>query len=155
LNYLKINANDQLDLKGACLSGCKNTNLKHTFNIFMLDGIKNETIKLENQSYYFTTDSSKLNLAIRKELFQDFSTFKYWKIELVSFSFDKNLTTSSSLLFYVNQPPVPGMCNINPKNGTTSTLFTIYCTDWKDDDGGLVNYAFYGNFLKSFFNQKS
>ena len=146
MNYLKINANDQLDLKGACLSGCNNNDLKHTFHIFMIDTIKNQIIKLENQSYYFTTDISKLNLTIRKELFQDFFTFKYWKIELVSFSSDTNFTSSSSLLFYLNQPPVPGICKINPKNGTTSTLFTIYCYDWKDDDdGGLVNYSFYGN----------
>lgn len=134
------------------MSGCSIPNSKFVYNIFMIDHITNRSIKLENESYYFTTDRFKLNFTIRKELFQDFSTFKYWKIELIGFSSVTNFTGSSSLLFFVNQPPKPGACNINPSNGTTSTLFNIFCFDWTDENSSFINYTFYGkkNFFKDF-----
>jgi hypothetical protein len=42
----------------------------------------------------------------------------------------------------MNQPPRNGSCLISPLSGTTSTLFTINCTDWIDEDG-IKDYSFY------------
>ena len=42
----------------------------------------------------------------------------------------------------MNQPPSNGSCSINPNNGTTSTMFTISCPNWYDDDG-IQDYSVY------------
>ena len=56
-----------------------------------------------------------------------------WRFEVV-FSFVSE-TSSSALNFVINQPPTNGSCSISPLQGTTSTLFTVSCPDWVDDDG--------------------
>ena len=56
-----------------------------------------------------------------------------WRFEVV-FSFASE-TSSSALNFVINQPPTNGSCSISPLQGTTSTLFTVSCPDWVDDDG--------------------
>ena len=149
MDYLKINANDQLDIKGSCVIGCNNRMFKYSYRIYMIDESRNQSIKLENASFYFVQNDalSRLNLTIKKELFSDFYLFKYWRVELVTFNSDLNVSESTSLQFYVNQPPKPGMCKINPLSGTTSTLFTIYCFDWIDEESDIVNYTFYGKKL--------
>ena len=43
----------------------------------------------------------------------------------------------------INQPPRNGSCSIAPSNGTTSTLFTVLCPDWFDEDG-IKDYSVYG-----------
>ncbi|CAF4346396.1 unnamed protein product, partial [Adineta steineri] len=49
---------------------------------------------------------------------------------------------SSALNFVINQPPQNGSCSIDPLNGTTSTLFTISCPNWLDEDG-IQDYSLY------------
>ena len=41
----------------------------------------------------------------------------------------------SALNFVINQPPSNGSCSISPLNGSTSTVFTVSCANWIDDDG--------------------
>ena len=56
LDFTKINANDQFDVKGSCLSGCYGDGLAYKFNIFLLD---NETKKYElfkDTSYFYQFD---------------------------------------------------------------------------------------------------
>ncbi|CAF4318796.1 unnamed protein product, partial [Adineta steineri] len=48
----------------------------------------------------------------------------------------------SALNFIINQPPYNGSCSINPMNGTTTTLFTITCPNWYDEDG-VKDYSLY------------
>ncbi len=60
----------------------------------------------------------------------------------VIYSFDSEIA-SSAINFVINQPPQNGSCSINPLNGTTSTLFTISCSNWFDQDG-IKDYSFYG-----------
>jgi hypothetical protein len=50
--------------------------------------------------------------------------------------------------FIINQPPSNGSCSINPLNGTTTTLFTISCPNWFDEDG-VKDYSLYG--ISDFF----
>lgn len=54
--------------------------------------------------------------------------------------------SSSALNFIINKPPDGGSCSIDPLNGTISTLFTIICSSWVDEDG-IKDYSFYGNLL--------
>ena len=58
---------------------------------------------------------------------------RYWRFEVV-FSFVSE-TSSSALNFVVNQSPSNGSCSISPLQGTTSTLFTVACPGWFDEDG--------------------
>ena len=53
----------------------------------------------------------------------------------------------SSIIVKVNFPPKLGSCFITPKNGSTSTLFTIECSNWRDPDGSLISYAYYAKLL--------
>ena len=34
----------------------------------------------------------------------------------------------------INSPPENGRCSIDPPNGTTSSQFTVSCSNWTDDD---------------------
>ncbi len=68
------------------------------------------------------------------------SGMNLWKFEVV-YSFVSEISTSA-LNFIINQPPCNGSCSIQPQNGTTSTLFTIFCPNWYDADG-IKDYSLY------------
>jgi hypothetical protein len=80
------------------------------------------------------------HFTVLNALFLENNEIIYWRFEVV-YTFS-NETSSSALNFIINQPPSNGSCSITPHNGTTSTLFTINCTDWFDDDG-IKDYSFY------------
>ena len=153
MEYLQVNANDQLDLIGSCLSGCSGKHFSFSYNIYTLD---NSQANFTNFSYYYQTGMNKSDITLISQLFADYSMFSYWKVELV-YNLTTYLNTTlfgiSSLTFFINQPPSPGTCDITPKNGTTSDLFTIYCDGWSDESYGTsINYTFYSRiiFLFSF-----
>ncbi len=50
--------------------------------------------------------------------------------------------SSSSINFKKNSPPSNGSCSINPLNGTTTTVFTISCLNWFDENG-IKDYSLY------------
>jgi hypothetical protein len=150
MSYMSINANDQLDLRGSCLIGCTRNISIYTYNLYMLNTITNQWIPFTNSSYYYQTDLSDSFLTIRQNLFKDFPYQIIWKVELVVntvLSNNENVNGSSSLIFYVNFPPKYGSCDINPKNGTTSTQFEIICTNWVDSNGTVTKYSFYGKYF--------
>jgi hypothetical protein len=80
------------------------------------------------------------NFTAINTLFLQNDHINYWRFEVV-YTF-LNEISSSALNFIINQPPDNGSCTINPQNGTTSTLFTINCTDWLDEDG-IKDFSFY------------
>ena len=63
------------------------------------------------------------------DLFLRFPNTTHWKFE-VFYSFETT-SSSSALNFEINQPPSNGSCQMNPKVGTTSTLFNVTCSDWQ------------------------
>lgn len=145
---MKVNANDRLDLSGMCLSGCDNNNnqlLVYNFKLYMF--VANQWTEFINTSYYF---KSQNDLAVKEELFQDFSSQIYWKIELSIFVPTRNTSGMASIVFYINFPPRFGSCDINLKNLSSNSLLSISCSNWIDLDGVLSSYAFYGLFLKIF-----
>ena len=151
---MKINANDQLDIKGACLSGCDRDLNYYNFRLYMFNS--NQWISFPNTSYYFKTGiSPQHDLTVKEDLFQDYSFQAIWKIELEVFLPKRNINGSTSIVFLVNYPPRFGFCNIDPRNGTTNTIFSISCLNWIDSDGGLDSYSYYGiKLLKYFTNLK-
>jgi hypothetical protein len=143
---MSINANDQLDLIGSCLAGCHGNSSIYTYNLYMFNSITNEWIPFTNTSYYYQTDLSNSFLTIRQNLFEDFPSQIVLKVELVITtvsSSNENVNGSTSIIFYMNFPPKSGSCDINPKNGTTSTQFEIICTNWVDSNGVVTKYSFY------------
>ena len=88
------------------------------------------------------------NLTATNALFLNNSQILYWRFEVV-YSF-VSTQSSSALDFVINSPPQRGSCSISPLNGTTSTLFTVDCSDWFDENG-IQDYSLYGtHFSKAY-----
>lgn len=81
------------------------------------------------------------NFTATNQLFLKYSQYTLWQFEVV-YTFQLE-TSSSSLNFIVNKPPMNGSCSINPHNGTTTSLFYISCSNWFDEDG-IGDYSIYG-----------
>ena len=152
---MSLNSNDQLDLIGSCLVGCTRNSSIYTYNLYMLNNNTNQWIPFTNSSFYYQTDLTPNSfLTIRQNLFEDYPSQILWKVELVVncvLPNNENVNGSTSVLFYVNFPPKSGSCDINPKNGTTSTQFQIICTNWVDSNGAITKYSFYGKKINFFF----
>jgi hypothetical protein len=65
----------------------------------------------------------------------------YWRFEAL-YTFDLEIS-SSAINFQINQPPEGDSCTISPLQGTTSTIFNIYCSNWHDTDR-IQEYSAYG-----------
>ena len=81
------------------------------------------------------------NFTSTNQLFLVNPQITLWRFEVV-YGFISE-TSLSALNFIINQPPSNGSCSIGPLNGTTSTLFSISCPDWFDEDG-IKSYSIYG-----------
>ena len=97
----------------------------------------NQTDLYEN-SWFFGLQTS--NFTATDDLFSAKPELTLWRFEVV-YTFESEIS-SSSLNFIINQPPINGSCSISPKNGTTSTSFSISCPDWFDEDG-IKDYSLY------------
>jgi hypothetical protein len=140
----KINANDQLDLIGSCLSGCFGSGIEYTYSIYMLNNVTNQWISFSNSSFFYQTGSSNSDLTVFSDTFMKNPKQVIWMIKLNVYISSRNVSGSFSIVLYVNFPPMSGTCNVNPISFTTSTFFTIHCFDWIDQDGFVVSYAYYG-----------
>ena len=135
-------------MKGSCLVGCDGSSV-YTFKLYFLDSTSGEWSLLTNSLYFYTSGKSNTDLTILDNLFSDYPSQAIWKVEL-TVSFTSALFTNetyqgtSSMQIYVNFPPLPGICTVNPTEGNTTSLFTISCNSWTDPDGSIANYAFYG-----------
>jgi len=81
------------------------------------------------------------NFTATNQLFQENSAIEYWRFEVFYYFLNEN--SSSAINVLINQPPKQGSCSIDRTNGTTTTLFTIRCSGWIDEDG-IKDYTFYG-----------
>ena len=81
------------------------------------------------------------NFTAINELFLANSHIDFWRLEVI-YTFP-SVQSSSALNFVINQSPRNGSCSISPLNGTTTTLFSVSCPHWFDEDG-IKDYALYG-----------
>jgi hypothetical protein len=145
---MKINSNDQLDLRGSCLSNCDGKSLVYHFNLYQMDPVFKNWTLFTNNSYYFNTGLENDYFVVKKDLFSDFAYQAYWKVELsleLTTRTGEIFITSSSMNLFINFSPTNGLCDISPLTGTTSTLFTITCSNWIDNDGVISSYSYFGN----------
>ncbi|CAF3130688.1 unnamed protein product [Rotaria sp. Silwood2] len=147
IKYQYVNPTTQVALASICIDDCK-TVQSITWNIYqgLMNSSSNSvqwTLFNEMNTYrdiwFFGMNTS--NFTAINKLFIDNPSIIYWRFEVV-YSFSSE-SSSSSLSFVINRPPQNGFCSISPTNGTTSTLFTISCFNWTDDDG-IKDYSFYG-----------
>jgi hypothetical protein len=90
---------------------------------------------------------NRSDLTVTKELFLNHAYVKFWRFQVTYGSSSSSTDASSSSMdFQINAPPSNGSCSISPTNGTTTTLFTVQCRQWRDSDG-IQDYAIYSQFL--------
>jgi len=78
-----------------------------------------------------------------KDLFLNYSTIIYWRFEVI---YSVGSIKSIGLInLMINSPPINGTCSIYPLHGTITTLFTINCSNWFDENG-IKDYSFYSKF---------
>ena len=161
--FQNVNPTTQVALFALCLGKCVNIQ-NITWNLYQ--GVMststntsqwiryNQMITYENiwffgNESFLINDKNKIesflggntaNFTSSSQLFLSHRNTTLWRFEVVyTFPTDRS---SSALNFVINQPPFNGTCSINPRNGTTSTLFSISCSNWFDDDG-IKDYSFY------------
>ncbi|CAF1380176.1 unnamed protein product, partial [Rotaria sordida] len=146
LEFQLLNPTTQVALFSVCIGDCTNLqNIK--WNIYQgpqnlsanstQRTLFNQTILYENLWFFGinTTNFTAIN-----NLFLDNPQINLWRFEVV-YTFLSE-TSTSALNFIINQSPYNGTCSINPMNGTTTTLFTVLCPDWFDEDG-IKDYSLY------------
>ncbi|CAF1016276.1 unnamed protein product [Rotaria sordida] len=153
LQYQYINPSTQIALFSVCTGNCRPISNIH-WNIY--EGSNDSLVAaiVEWTQFNHMNSSRDLhflgvnttNFTAINTLFTKNPNISYWRFEVV-YSF-YNETSSSALDFMINQPPENGSCSIDPQNGTTTTLFTVNCTDWFDKDN-ISDYSFYLWYEKS------
>ncbi|CAF4292472.1 unnamed protein product, partial [Adineta steineri] len=146
LEYQFVNPTTQVALFALCVGTCTNLqNIK--WNIYQ--GSDNSSSNytqwtLFNNMILYENIWFFCNFTATNQLFLNNPQINLWRFEVV-YTF-LNETSTSALNFIINQPPYNGSCSINPMNGTTTTLFTITCPNWYDEDG-VKDYSLYGKVI--------
>ena len=152
VEYQLINPTTQVALFSLCLDNCSSIENIH-WNIYF--GILNQSTNLIQWNLFnkdiLTFGNNTNYFTISNELFTQNSAIEYWRFEVL-YQFQQG-QSASSMYFKINQRPSNGSCSITPLNGTITTLFTIVCSNWSDENE-IKDYSFYGFFLffpKRFF----
>jgi len=141
LEYQFVNPTTQVALF-SIVTGSYSTIQNITWNVYSGE-MNSSQWTLFNQNpyeniWFFGRKTS--NFTATNQLFLSYPSIQLWKFEVV-FSFPTQISTSA-LNFIINQPPQNGSCSISPSNGTTTTQFTISCSNWFDEDG-IKDYSIY------------
>lgn len=167
LEYQLVNPTTQVSLFSYCVGTCSRIE-NITWNVYQ--GSNNASanvtqwtlfphVQLHQNSWFFGTlmilvrfhsylinfcfvGRNTSNFTSTNQLFMSYPWISFWRFE-VAYTF-ADTTSSSSLNFIINQPPANGSCSISPSNGTTTTVFTISCPDWLDQDD-IKEYSLYSS----------
>lgn len=144
--YQYINPSTQVALHSDCVGGCPSLR-RIEWRVYQGDNdTLTNTIKWKpfvkqnssNSSYFYGTNTSDFTAV--NNLFLHHAEISYWSFEVVYTFLQENST--SALNFIINQCPVNGSCSIDPSSGTTTTLFTVNCSGWIDQDP-IKDYSLY------------
>lgn len=146
--YQYINPTTQVSLYSNCVGNCSNIQ-NISWNIYQEQTNQSSNVTqwiLFNQMNSFDSiwffGRNQTNFTSTNHLFLNNTKVNRWRFEVIySFSFG---ISSSSLDFLINRPPSSNSsCSIDPRNGTITTLFTITCSNWFDENG-IKDYSLYG-----------
>jgi REJ domain len=154
--FQRVNPTTQVALFTICIGNCSNI---QTIEWNIYQGQRNSStnmtqwtpfasIAIYDNIWFFGRQTS--NFTASNQLFVQHPQITYWRFEVI-YTF-ANATSQSALDFIINQPPSNGSCSIHPSNGTTTTLFTISCSNWFDDDQ-IKDYSLYGIWFKNTSDQ--
>ena len=88
--------------------------------------------------------ANQKSLLILTDLF-GFISYLDWKIEIHMKDRTTNAMSNSFIQIRKNQLPYGGSCTVDKTVGyTMSTLFVVKCQNWRDDDGSIQIYEYYG-----------
>jgi len=131
VEFQKVNPTTQIALFSFCVNECPEEK-KLIWNIYFgrINSTQNFTkwilfdqmANFEN-IWFFGRNTTNFTCLIH------FRNETHWKVEII-YQFE-GMNSSSALNFEINPPPSNGSCEINPRNGTTNTLFNITCSHWK------------------------
>lgn len=150
LEYQRVNPTTQVSLFAICIGNCINVQ-RIQWNVYQ--GTNNESSNItqwtlfnamntyENH-WFFGTQTS--NFTATNQLFLNNPQINLWRFEII-YTLSSG-TSGSTINFIINQLPKDGYCLIDPSNGTTTTLFTVSCPNWFDEDG-IKDYSIYGMFI--------
>ncbi|UJR08943.1 hypothetical protein I4U23_013195 [Adineta vaga] len=147
VEYQYMNPTTQAALFSVCVNNCSKAD-SISWNIYQgsVNVSSNVTqwslfnqMNIYRDIWFFGINTN--NFTATNQLFLANPSITYWRFEVVYWF--GNRSSASALNFIMNQPPSNGSCSISPSNGTTSTLFTISCSNWFDADG-IKDYSFYG-----------
>jgi hypothetical protein len=93
------------------------------------------------RSMNFFSGLDTKNLTIMKDFFIENNGIIYWRFEVI-YSLESEIS-KKEFDMEINEEPKNGFCSINPSNGTLTSLFTINCSNWFDQDE-IKDFTFYG-----------
>ena len=166
LEFQLVNPTTQVSLFSRCFDDCP-TAKNITWNIFQgfnrsstnirwqlftqIDQLNNIWFfgKLSFRSFVwnkerFLSGRNTSHFTALSELFGAYPQIRYWRFQVVD-TFPTEIS-SSALNFEMNESPANGSCSIFPLNGSTSTLFSVSCPQWTDQDG-IEDYSLYNTSL--------
>lgn len=136
---LRFNPDKQIIIDVTCLSGCTAS----TYFTYKVEVNSNQTLitYAGPLSFQITTGDS---IVISPSAFQTYTNETFWRVTVIAN--ETGQVESSSLTLVKNKLPYGGQCTVDKTIGTAmSTLFTIMCFNWADDDGSIVRYEYFGN----------
>ncbi|CAF0892553.1 unnamed protein product, partial [Adineta ricciae] len=147
IEFQLVNPTTQVALFSFCADNCQNTEII-TWNVYQgsvnISSNVTQWVLFNQMSAYeniwfFGRNTS--NFTAVNNLFLNNRQISLWRFE-VNYTVASEASLSS-LNFVINQPPMNGSCSVSPHNGTTSTSFSISCSNWFDEDG-IIDYSVYG-----------
>ena len=145
-DFQLVNPTTQVALFSRCIGNCTNVqNIQ--WNVYQ--GISNSSSNttqwiLFNQINFYDNiwffGRQNVNFTATNDLFLNNLQIDLWQFEVVyQFSSESG---SSSMNFVTNKAPSNGSCVMDPQLGVTTTLFTVSCFNWFDENG-IKDYSLY------------
>jgi hypothetical protein len=151
-DYERVNPTTNLSLVSQCTDGCINVqSIYYKYIIYKeWDFALDKWIHITNLSDTLASGTHATEMTIFKRFFEVVKDADIFKIEfeatVYKTSSNSNATGSSILILKKNKSPYGGNCSISSYNGITiTTVFTVTCQGWLDDDGRVALYSFSSN----------
>ncbi|UJR18466.1 hypothetical protein I4U23_005372, partial [Adineta vaga] len=139
LEYQLITSTSQVALYSSCHGNCLSNEIIQ-WNIYHRSKNSSQWILFPQMNSSLFYGRNTKNFTATNNLFLNNPDEMYWRF-VVKYNFT-NESSTSALNFKIQTKPSNGSCSIDPRNGTTKTLFEIKCFDWEIKDQ-IKDYSLY------------